>query len=156
LKLNAAALLWELAGETNNIAEIALSVMDDNDPNTRRRAAKFLSGFCSTNKICLPEFQNLLHSKDLSTRVYIATIFSNVRGESEVALPILVEGLKDRFTYYDNADIRRISAVTLGNMGRQAIPAFEALRETLNDPDETVRIAGRTSLRQIRADAEKN
>jgi TolA-binding protein len=61
-----------------------------------------------------------------------------------VAVPSLIELLTDR-----RAEIRRWSATLLGDMGRDAESAVEALQEALADPDATVRSAARKALDQI-------
>jgi chromosome segregation ATPase len=61
-----------------------------------------------------------------------------------VAVPSLIELLSD-----PRAEIRRWSAMLLGDMGRDAEPAVEALQEALADSNETVRSAARKALNQI-------
>jgi HEAT repeat protein len=84
----------------------------------------------------------LLHDENADVRRDTAVAFSNVR--SELALPALIVNLQDT-----NSNVRRMSAVALGFLGKKGVPAIPALKQAALDPDASVSRAANQALDMI-------
>jgi HEAT repeat protein len=88
----------------------------------------------------------LKENKDPNMRYYAAESLGHFGAEARVAVPDLVAALKD-----DNKMVRMGVAYALGEIG--SADAVPALQEATKDPENDVRVAAQTALRQIQQKA---
>jgi HEAT repeat protein len=146
---SAALALWKITRETNGILPVCQATLGDFDPNLRLRAVELLTEICAETHMPVPNVEKLLKSDDSFVRFYVARAMWKISADTERAIPILIEGLQDHFTYYRNTDIRKLAAETLGEMGTNARIALPALNIALKDGQLSVRIAATNALMQI-------
>lgn len=146
---NATRAVWRIGRETNGVISICNRLLADRDPNLRLVGAELLAEVCAGARIPLPDESTLLSAPDRFVRFYAARADWKLTGETERTLPLITEGLEDHFTYYRNAEIRKLAAETLAEMGTNAHAAIPSVKRALRDGEESVRKAATNALRQI-------
>ena len=89
-------------------------------------------------------FEALKTEKDPDVRANTIVYFGSFGAKSRIAVPVLIEALKDT-----SIQVRFSAIQALQNIGPTAKAAIPALRELLNDPDQNVRNFAQTALNVI-------
>jgi len=147
--LSAARAAWKIGRETNEVFSLCERATADADPKLRFVGVELLGEICAAARIPLPGETNLLAAPDPLVRFYAARTVYKLTGETQRTLPLIVGGLEDHFSYYNNRDIRRLAAETFGEMGTNACAAIPFVVRALQDGEVTVRKAATNALRQI-------
>ena len=151
LKDPAPNLRWTAASSLGNLGPAAKKAIPElidlavGDTNiTVRRMSMFAVVRIQPEEVG-PLFDKIKKHPDDKIRQSAYQIFNfNKQIPAKVAVPILVDGLKDKI-----ARIRQVCALNLGRFGPAAKSAIEPLTAALNDPDPQVRTLAQSALRQI-------
>jgi HEAT repeat protein len=128
-------------------AEAAIQFLADNledkDANIRTQSAYTL---INVGRADHPALIKTLKTADSNLRQNILQHMVNRNYRSKDAVPQLIDCLKD-----GQAPVRWLSAQILGNIGRDANAAVDALTAALDDANQMVRDNARNALKQIRS-----
>jgi HEAT repeat protein len=151
LKDPAPNLRWTAANSLSNLGPAAKKAVPElvelaaGDTNITVRRMSMNAVFRIQPDDVGPLFDKIKKNPDFKSRLsaYQALAF-NKQVSAKVAVPILVEGLKD-----SAARVRQICVLSLGRHGPAAKSAVEPLTAALNDADPQVRTLAQSALRQI-------
>jgi len=149
--------------------------VNDSDLHVRRMAIQGLGQHGSLAAVHLPDLELMLKNPELSLRLAAALAIQAIDPSNEAFVPVLLRALRDgeggifldvgemgadaqwavptltRLLTHQEASIRHLSAITLGQIGPTAEDATSALQRALRDPKQPVRDAAQQALEQIQA-----
>jgi len=164
----------ELADSEGDQVVVALAtVADDSNTDVRRLAINALGQRGTQAAAQLPSILPALEDSQLSVRLASALAIQSIDPNSEAFVPVLVEALRAgeggiflkvaemgpnaewavqtliQLLSHPEVKIRRLTAITLGQLGPTARDATSAIKRAQNDPEEVVRNAAQQALQQI-------
>jgi HEAT repeat protein len=173
IRLAAARTLEVGRGNGIDVAAGLSQVVDDADPAVRELAITTLGRIGTQAKEALPALERALKDENASVRTAAALAIDSVEPNSQVHRPVLIESLRagdgpvfiavgqmgERATWAvptlmsllsdRRPPVRALAAKALGGIGPAARDAERALRQSLRDPEASVRKAAQNALRQI-------
>lgn len=123
-----------------------VAALKDSDATVRADAAFALGEFIKDDgiKTAIAPLFEALRDKDEGVRASAADTLSRI---GTPAVDVLVAGLRNK---EKEKDVRKLSAESLGRMGKLAKNAEPALQAATEDPDEDVREAAKLALARIK------
>ena len=133
---------WALRKIGEPAVPALVELLQDSNPEIRRRAAGALLGMGPKAKGAVPALVEALENSDSELRQKAALILGQIGPAAKEAVPDLTEALED-----PEPRVRVAAATSLGWLGaKEAVPA---LQTALKDTNKAVQKASREALRKI-------
>jgi HEAT repeat protein len=151
----ALAILQAPGGADADVAALVQQLRHPN-PGVRGMAAEKLGEMGPAARAAVKPLAAALADEDLNVRYWAARALGEMAEQAGPAVPALVgalrttlpgRGLQGPMRYY--ADVRAVSAEALGRIGAAARMALPALKEALDDGDQSVREAAAEAVKRI-------
>jgi HEAT repeat protein len=140
--------LGRIGAEDASAVAAIIQAMEDEEENVRYSAVYALGKIGAPAAAGTEALKKNLVSEDAFFRMCSAWALAMVNPQGEdiakLTVPLLVEALK-----HERAFARIEAADALGRLGKNALSAAPALQAALKDPDDGVREAAATALKQI-------
>ncbi len=154
VRVTAAEALWKLSGERDRPIRILIEALSVPETLPRRWAARALGDAKPADApLLMPVLTEKLKDPDIQVRVFVAEAIWNIAAETKVAIPTLIEILKNP----ENPErARSRAAYALGRIGRAAEEAIPVLRVASADEQHwDTHVAATRALELIDPEAER-
>jgi HEAT repeat protein len=138
---------WAQALPTADVSSQFTPLIDRlSDPNVRLQR-QAIESLVKIGAPAIPALVPAIKSDNLTLRLNVVSILSDLGAEAESAVPVLIQALQD-----NDEQVRLYATLALGNIGIGARAAETELIRSLQDRSSYVRIYASYALRQIGVD----